>query len=83
VRVLKIKRVQVRALIAIIGLFSFCLPAIAQAIPSTVTLTVHYQRPGGDYQNWNLWIWKNLSGPGDVDVDSMVFHLHPRMRSEK
>jgi pullulanase len=70
VRVLKIKRVQVRALIAIIGLFSFCLPAIAQAIPSTVTLTVHYQRPGGDYQNWNLWLWKNLSGPGDVDVDS-------------
>jgi pullulanase len=20
---------------------------------------VHYQRPGGDYTGWNLWIWKN------------------------
>ena len=29
------------------------------AAPETVTLTVHYQRPGGDYTGWNLWIWKN------------------------
>jgi hypothetical protein len=65
-----IKKIQVRALIAIVSLLSFCLPAIAQAIPSTVTLTVHYQRPNADYQGWNLWLWKNLSGPGDVDVNT-------------
>ena len=67
---LKIKKIQVNALIAIVGLLSFCLPAIAQAIPSTVTLTIHYQRPNADYQGWNLWLWKNLSGPGDVDVNA-------------
>lgn len=64
------KRIQVKVLIAIAALISFCFPAIAQAIPSTVTLTVHYQRPSADYQGWNLWLWKNVSGPGDIDVDS-------------
>jgi pullulanase len=29
------------------------------AAPDSVKLTVHYQRPGGDYTGWNLWIWKN------------------------
>ena len=55
---------------AIVGLVSIFMPAVAQAIPSTVNLTVHYQRPNGDYQGWNLWLWKNLSGPGDVDVNT-------------
>jgi pullulanase len=55
---------------AIVGMVSFILPAVAQAIPSTVNLTVHYQRPNADYQGWNLWLWKNLSGPGDVDVNA-------------
>jgi hypothetical protein len=39
-------------------------------MPATVNLTVHYQRPGGDYQDWNLWIWKNLTSGADVDVNS-------------
>jgi pullulanase len=57
-------------LIALIAVFSFGLPAIATAVPATVNLTVHYQRPAGDYQSWNLWLWKNLNSGSDVDVDT-------------
>ena len=56
--------------LALIAALVFTFPAIASGVPTNINLTVHYQRPGGDYQNWNLWLWKNLSGPGDVDVDS-------------
>lgn len=33
------------------------LPALAA--PDEIKLTVHYNRPAGDYSGWNLWIWKN------------------------
>lgn len=69
-REVKSIKIRVRVLMAIVGMLSFILPAVAQAIPSTVNLTVHYQRPNADYQGWNLWLWKNLSGPGDVDVNA-------------
>lgn len=62
------KKLQV--LLALIAVFSFGLPTIASALPATVNLTVHYQRPAGDYQEWNLWLWKNLTSGADVDVDS-------------
>ena len=62
------KRIQL--LVALLATFTFGLPAIASAIPSTVNLTVHYQRPGNDYQDWNLWLWKNLTSGADVDVNS-------------
>ena len=49
-----------KLLIAILTTFSvFLTSAPVIAVPDTVTLTVHYQRPGGDYNGWNLWIWKN------------------------
>lgn len=58
--------------IAIVGaLFSATLPQLALAAPSTVHLTIHYQRPGEDYTGWNLWLWKNVAGSaGDVSVSS-------------
>ena len=62
------KKFQV--VLALVAALVFTFPAVASGVPATVNLTVHYQRTGGDYQNWNLWLWKNLSGPGDVDVDS-------------
>jgi pullulanase len=62
------KKIQV--LVALIAIFTCGLPTIASAIPATINLTVHYQRPGGDYQGWNLWIWKNLTSGADVDVDA-------------
>jgi pullulanase len=61
---------KIKVLVALIAVFTCGLPAIASAIPATINLTVHYQRPGGDYQGWNLWIWKNLTSGADVDVDS-------------
>ena len=46
-------------------------PPAAIATPSTVHLTIHYQRPAEDYKGWNLWLWKNVSGSsGDVDVSA-------------
>jgi len=57
-------------LVALIAIFTCGLPAIASAVPATVNLTVHYQRPGADYQDWNLWIWKNLTSGTDVDVNA-------------
>ena len=59
-----------QALLALTAVISFSVPAIASAVPATVNLTVHYQRPGADYQDWNLWIWKNLTSGSDVDVNS-------------
>jgi pullulanase len=61
---------KIHVLVALIAVFTCGLPAIASALPATVNLTVHYQRPGGDYQDWNLWIWKNLTSGADVDVNS-------------
>ena len=45
------------ALFAVIALVFNAMPVVAA--PDNVTLTVHYQRPGGDYTGWNLWLWKN------------------------
>ncbi len=62
-----------RILAAGIGsaLFLALLPQVALAAPSTVHLTIHYQRPGDDYTGWNLWLWKNVAGTaGDVTVST-------------
>jgi pullulanase len=58
------------ALVAIAVMAAVGLPAIATAAnPATVSLTVHYQRAAGDYDNWNLWLWRNLVTGTDADVD--------------
>ena len=62
------KRIQV--LVALIAVFTCGLPAIASAIPATINLTVHYQRNSADYQDWNLWLWKNMTSCTDVDVNT-------------
>jgi pullulanase len=61
---------KIQLLIALIAIFSCGLPAIASALPATVNLTVHYQRPANDYQGWNLWLWKNLTSGTDLEVDA-------------
>lgn len=60
------------ASVAIAGvLIAGILPQLAFAAPSTVHLTIHYQRPGDDYTGWNLWLWKNVAGTaGDVTVST-------------
>jgi len=53
------------------ALVTALLPQVASAAPSTVHLTIHYQRPGDDYTGWNLWLWKNVAGTtGDVTVST-------------
>ena len=61
---------KIQLLIALIAIFSCGLPAIASALPATVNLTVHYQRPANDYQGWTLWLWKNLTSGTDLEVDA-------------
>jgi type I pullulanase len=58
------------ALAAIAVMAAVGLPAIATAAnPATITLTVHYQRPGADYDTWNLWLWRNLGTGTDAEVN--------------
>jgi pullulanase len=58
------------ALVAIAVMAAVGLPAIATAAnPATITLTVHYQRPGADYDTWNLWLWRNLGTGTDAEVN--------------
>ena len=58
------------ALVAIAVMAAVGLPAIASAAnPATITLTVHYQRPGADYDTWNLWLWRNLGTGTDAEVN--------------
>ena len=58
------------ALVAIAVMAAVGLPAIATAAnPAVITLTVHYQRPAADYENWNLWLWRNLGTGTDSDVN--------------
>ncbi|MEK6649307.1 MAG: pullulanase-associated domain-containing protein, partial [Actinomycetota bacterium] len=53
----------------VLALFALGAPWQAFATPSTVHLTVHYQRPGDDYAGWNVWLWKNVAAnTGDVAV---------------
>jgi pullulanase len=53
---------KLRALLILSTLVSFALALTslpALAVPDEIKLTVHYNRPAGDYSGWNLWIWKN------------------------
>lgn len=41
----------------------------AQALPDKVQLIVHYNRTAGDYDTWNVYLWKNMDGAGDKGMD--------------
>ena len=60
----------------VVSLFaSFFVAAPATALESdTVNLTVHYQRPAGDYENWNVYLWRNDDAANkDTEVDPNGF----------
>lgn len=64
------------AIATILALVSGVLSApAAQALAvDTVHLTVHYQRPAADYDNWNVYLWKNDDANGkDAGVDDKGF----------
>ena len=45
----------------------------ASALPDNVTLTVHYNRTAGDYETWNVYLWRNVDGNGDKEVKASGF----------
>ncbi len=45
----------------------------ASALPEKVTLTVHYNRTAGDYEGWNVYLWRNVDGNGDKEVKAEGF----------
>lgn len=50
------------------------LPSAEAALPDTVHVTVHYQRAAGDYQNWNVYLWRDLPGTAnDKEVSAAGF----------
>ena len=55
------------AIFAVIAVFASQFSAApAKALASdNLTITVHYHRMAGDYDNWNLWIWKNMDSGTD------------------
>ena len=60
------------ALALVAGLVSA--PAAQALAVDTVHLTVHYQRPAADYDNWNVYLWKNDDANGkDAGVDDKGF----------
>lgn len=65
-RTRKIATVLSAILVALVSIPS----TASAALPSTISLTVHYQRTAGDYAGWNLWLWKNLNTGSDVDVNA-------------
>ena len=54
----------VMAVIMVTTLFIGVIPAAA-AETGTITIRVHYTRPEGDYEGWELWAW-DLDGKFDV-----------------
>ena len=45
----------------------------ASALPDNVKLTVHYNRTAGDYEGWNVYLWRNVDGNGDKEVKADGF----------
>ncbi|MDE2592218.1 MAG: type I pullulanase [Actinomycetales bacterium] len=70
---------RVRILSAVSVVFALIASALvgvsAQAMTNdTVKVKVHYQRPAGDYDTWNVYTWRNDDANGkDVGVDDKVF----------
>jgi pullulanase len=67
-----------RAFVAISALFALILSffsgsAALAAIPDTVTVTVHYHRTASDYDNWNVFTWKNLNSGNDGSSPTFPF----------
>ena len=55
------------ALLIVASLFQ---PAASAISPSTIKITVHYQRAASDYADWDLWLWRHPWNGNDGNVDS-------------
>ena len=43
------------------------------ALKGTVSLTIHYQRPGNDYEGYNAYLWRDDNGGKDKEVSPTGF----------
>ncbi|MEY4000735.1 MAG: hypothetical protein RLZZ626_1090, partial [Actinomycetota bacterium] len=43
------------------------------ALQGTVSLTIHYQRPGADYEGWNAYLWRDDNAGKDQEVSPTGF----------
>lgn len=43
------------------------------ALQGTVSLTIHYQRPGADYDGWNAYLWRDDNAGKDKEVSPTGF----------
>ena len=50
-------------LVMVLSLFVGAIPSMASS--DGITIRIHYHRPDGDYEDWDLWAW-NQDGPYDV-----------------
>ena len=67
---MKLTTLNHRVVLAILTVFAVFATQFAAApakalANDTLTITVHYNRIAGDYDNWNLWIWKNMDTGAD------------------
>jgi len=56
------------------ALANFAITPVHAALPDTVHLTVHYQRSAADYNDWNVYLWRDLPGSAnDKEVSAAGF----------
>ena len=71
-RVLSIKSLV--AVVAVLGTFLTGSlnsgVASAAGLPSTVQVTVHYNRGDADYNNWKIYTWKNIKSNDPLNADN-------------
>ena len=44
--------------------------ASAAGLPSTIQVTVHYNRGDADYSNWKIYTWKNIKSNDPLNADN-------------
>ena len=62
------------------------LAPLPRAQAATAMITIHYNRPSGDYQGWKLWAWNDTDRKPGFDsyaVDKDTFGLVFRLDTEK
>jgi 1,4-alpha-glucan branching enzyme len=67
---MKLTTLNKRVFLALMTIFAVFASQFAAApakalANDTLTITVHYNRLAADYDNWNLWIWKNMDSGTD------------------
>ena len=63
-------RSKLRVGVIMLVIASLFQPSASAISPSTIEITVHYQRAAADYTDWDLWMWRHPWNGDDGNVDS-------------